>query len=131
MNRNKIDTCSNSTKIVRINAEDPRPGIDQINISLSSMKLQDDLAHVPEYIMNAANWLYADDITVARSMLAQAESCRNEIIKASAVRDLQLIVDGIWSGQIKTATYEVKTPSGDLKIQIYTPRKSLWQKLFK
>lgn len=95
------------------------------------MKLTDNLAHVPEYIMEVANWLYADDITVARAMLSEAESCRNEIIKASAVRDLQLIIEGIWSGQIKTATYKVNTPSGDLKIQIYTPRKSLWQKIFK
>ncbi len=130
VNIHKKSAPSRPSKVVCINTEAPHPGISEINKALSEMKMSDPLAHVPEYVMKTATWLYDDDITVARAMLAQAESLHNESIKASAIRDMQLILNSISAGQIKTASYRVPMPSGTLEVQIFTPKKGFWQNLF-
>jgi hypothetical protein len=64
--------------------------------------LRDVLAHLPEHIMQAARWLYADDITVASSMLAKADRAENDIIRAQARKEIELLKRTILSGQIET-----------------------------
>ncbi len=130
VNAHKKSTSVRSAKIIKINTESPHLGIAEIKNVLPTLEIKDPLAHIPENVMRAANWLYDDDITVARAMLSQAESKYNELIKASALRDLQLIYGAISADQIKSANYRVTMPAGTLDIQIYTPKKGLWQTLF-
>ncbi len=130
VNAHKKNASLIRAKVIQINTESPNEGVAEIRNALAATEVKDPLAHVPEHVMKAANWLYDDDITVARAMLSQAESKYNDTIKVSAVRDMQLIFDAISAGQIKTATYRVNMPSGALEIHIYTPKKSLWKTLF-
>ena len=130
VNAHKKNASNTRSKLIRINTESPHIGVAEIKDVLPTLEVKDPLAHLPENVMRAANWLYDDDITVARAMLSQAESKYNDLIKASATRDLQLIYEAISAGQIKSANYRVVMPSGALEIQIYTPKKSLWQTLF-
>jgi hypothetical protein len=55
------------------------------------MQHYDVLVHVPEKVMQAASWLYDYDITAARAMLAEAEREENDIILASATREVALL----------------------------------------
>ena len=80
--------------------------------------------------MQVATWLYADDITAARAMLAEAASRENEVIRASASRELDLLRRTVVSGQVKNASYSVRMPAGILDVSVVTPEPSLWQRLF-
>lgn len=53
--------------------KEPIGGYAELDSALASMQHHDVLAHVPEKVMQAASWLYDDDITAARGMLAEAE----------------------------------------------------------
>jgi len=110
-------------KSIRINVEDPEEGFSEIDIALESLIHEDILAHVPEKVMKAASWLYDDDITVARSMLAEAERKENDIIQDSSWREVELLKRTIRSGHVKSASYSVKMPAGTLSIVAYKPSK--------
>jgi hypothetical protein len=58
-------------KSIRINVKEPVGGFAELDSSLASMQHYDVLAHVPEKVMQAASWLYDDDITAARAPDAQ------------------------------------------------------------
>jgi hypothetical protein len=76
--------------------------------------------------MQEATWLYANDVTAARSMLAKAERSENEIIRAQAKREIALLKRTILSGQIEKADYSVKMPAGSINVIAYTPAKSIF-----
>jgi hypothetical protein len=116
-------------RVVRIDTESPHVGISEVRQALSEMKVTAPLAHVSNNVMEAANWLYDDDITVARAMLVQIAALHYDSIRKSAYRDLELIFDSITAGQIKTATYRVPAPSCTIVVQIFTPKKGFWQNL--
>jgi hypothetical protein len=80
-------------------------------------------AHLPERVMKAASWLYANDITAARAMLAEAERKENDIIRASATREIALLKRTVQSGQVKSGSYSVQMPAGNLSVELY---KSFW-----
>jgi hypothetical protein len=90
---------------------------------LASMQHYDVLAHLPERVMKAASWLYANDITAARAMLAEAERKENDIIRASATREIALLKRTVQSGQVKSGSYSVQMPAGNLSVELY---KSFW-----
>jgi len=117
-------------KVIRISSEEPNAGFAELDAALHSMRHEDALAHIPEGVMNAAKWLYDDDITAARAMLAQAEARKNEIIKASADREIELLRRTVQNRQVKTARYNVQMPAGRLSVEVFTPSKTLWQTLF-
>ena len=77
----KKNPPSRPYKSIRVNVKDPEEGFSEINLALESLVHEDVLAHVPDKVMEAASWLYDDDITVARSMLAEAERKENDIIQ--------------------------------------------------
>lgn len=115
---------------VDINGKEPGIGLANLDLALAGMRHTDALAHLPSKVMETATWLYANDITAARAMLAEVESRKNEVMRASAVRELDLLRRTITSGQIKNATYSVKMPAGTLVVSVVTPEPSLWQRLF-
>ncbi|MCB0738955.1 MAG: hypothetical protein KDC92_15710 [Bacteroidetes bacterium] len=122
-----------STKLlknIKINSKESAAGFAELDAALAAMIKEDVLAHIPEKVMDAAAWLYDDDITVARAMLAQAESKQNEIIKNSAAKEIALLRRVVEAGQVKQATYNVEMPAGKLSVMVFTPKRSIWEILF-
>ena len=114
---------------IRINTQDPAPGFAELERALANIRIEDPLAIIPDEIMEAAKWLYDDDMTVARAMLAKVELKRNEIMKSTALKEVALLKRTINSGQIQTANYSVKLPSGEISAEVFTPRRSFWEVL--
>jgi autonomous glycyl radical cofactor GrcA len=71
--------------------------------------------------MSAASWLYDNDVTAARAMLAEATQAENEILKRNALKEIELLKRTIVSGQVKSAHYTVEMPSGKLFVNVFTP----------
>jgi hypothetical protein len=123
---NKHESRANKQyKTVSINIESPGDAFAEIDAALNSMEHDDVLAHIPENVMKAATWLYDDDVTAARAVLAESKRTENEIMKNSARKELELLKRTISSGQVKTANYSVELPAGTLNVNAYTPRKGL------
>jgi hypothetical protein len=115
---------SKPNKSIRINMRKPiAGGCAELDAMLASMQHYDVLAHLPERVMKAASWLYANDITAARAMLAEAERKENDIIRASATREIALLKRTVQSGQVKSGSYSVQMPAGNLSVELY---KSFW-----
>ncbi|MCI0565500.1 MAG: hypothetical protein MN733_44115, partial [Nitrososphaera sp.] len=110
-------------KNIRINMRKPIGGFTELDSALASMQHYDVLAHLPEKVMQAASWLYDNDMTAARAMLAEAERKENDIIRASATREIALLKRAVQSGQVKSASYSLQMPAGNLSVEIY---KSFW-----
>jgi len=110
-------------KNIRINMRKPITGCTELDTVLASMEHFDVLAYLPERVMKAAHWLYANDITAARAMLAEAERKENDIIRASATREIALLKRTVQSGQVKSGSYSVEMPVGNLSVEVY---KSFW-----
>lgn len=115
---------------IRVNIEEPGNAFTEIEAALTEMDTQDVLAHIPEHVMKAATWLYDDDVTAARAVLADAKRAENEIMKKAARREIDLLKRTIASGQVKTANYSVELPAGTLSVQAFTPPKGLLSTLF-
>lgn len=116
-------------KLISINIESPNQAFGEIEDAFREMNISDALAHVPEHVMQAATWLYDDDITAARSIISESVRHQNEIMKQSARKEIDLLKRTIASGQIKTASYSVDLPSGSIRIQAYTPQKSIIKRI--
>lgn len=112
---------SGPSKTIRINVKEPAQGFSELQQALSSMSHDDVLAHLPEHVMKAASWLYDDDITASRAMLAEVERRENDLIRSNAAREIQLLRKTIATGQVKSASYSVEMPSGKLDVVAYTP----------
>lgn len=115
---------------VKINTEEPNDGFADLETIVQDCEHRDELAYLPESVMSAAEWLYDADVTAVRAIIAEATRAENEIMKAQARKDLALLNRTIQSGQIKTASYSVKLPTGTINVSAYTPTKSLWKRLF-
>ena len=118
------------SRTIRISTREPEPGFAEIDGVLQSLRHEDSLAHISEYVMNAARWLYDDDMTAARAMLAAATSRENEIIKASAIREIELLRRTVLTGQVKEASYRVEMPAGNLNVEVFTPSRTFKELLF-
>jgi len=108
-------------RVISVNGKEPEAGLKEIDTVLASMKQDDPLAFVPEKVMQAANWLYDEDITVARAMIAEAQNAENELIKKAAAREIELLKRTVRSGQLKAANYDVEMPAGKLSIVVFQP----------
>jgi hypothetical protein len=108
-------------KNIKINVKEPLAGFAELQDALGSMKHDAILEHLPENVMEAAKWLYDDDITSARAMLSDAKKIETEIIKKNASREIELLKRTISSGQIKSASYSVEMPAGAVNVIAYSP----------
>lgn len=117
---------------IEVNSNEPAHGFKKIDEALSSLIVTDALSHLPSNVMDAAKWLYDDDITAARSMLAEADRIENDVIRASAKHELELLRRTIANKQIKTATYTVAMPAGSLHVSVFTPTilQKVWKNIF-
>lgn len=109
------------TQHIQVNVKKPEEGLAEIDRALQRISATDELAFIPAEVMDTAKWLYADDVTTARGMLAQLSSAQTNALKASALREIELLQRTIRSGQVKSASYTVKTPGGNLSISASTP----------
>jgi len=114
---------SGSFRTVKINVKEPALGFAELKDALVQMRHEDVLAHLPESVMKAATWLYDDDITVARSMLADAERLENNMVRAKAEKEIDLLKRTISTGQVQAANYSVEMPAGKLHVVAFTPSK--------
>lgn len=110
-------------RIVKINVKEPTQGFTELQQALASMSQDDVLAHLPEEVMKAASWLFDDDITASRAMLAEAERLENNMIRAKAEREIGLLKRTISTGQVQAANYSVEMPAGKLEVVAFTPSK--------
>lgn len=117
----KLHKVNGPTKRIEINTDEPTKGFKEIDQALNELTINDPLAALPERVMNAAKWLYDDDITSARSMLAEADRIENNIIRSNAKKELGLLKRTITNKQIKTASYTVQMPAGNLIVSVQTP----------
>ena len=114
---------SGGYKSIRVNIKEPAEGFRQIDDALESLRSEDPLAFIPEHVMEAAKWLYDDDMTAARAMLAEATRAETDLLRANAIKEVSLLKRTISSGQVKSANYSVKTPVSTLSVVAYTPSK--------
>ncbi len=114
---------SGTHQSIRINIKEPAEGFRQIDAALERLRSEDPLAFIPEHVMEAAKWLYDDDMTAARAMLAEATRAETDILRANAIKEVGLLKRTISSGQVKSANYSVKTPVSTLSVVAYTPSK--------
>lgn len=111
------------SQTIRVNIKEPQEGFHQIDEVLSSIHVTDPLAYLPEHVMDAAKWLYDDDVTAARLMLAESMKIETDMLLNNAVRELNLMRRTIASGQVKSANYSVDTPVSRLHVIAYSPSK--------
>ena len=112
-----------SNRSVHINLKEPEAGLSQLLAVMEEMKHIDLLSFLPDQVMEAATWLYSDDVTAARAMLAEATRKECSLIRASAIKEIELLERTIKSGQIKTASYSVELPNGMLSVTASIPSK--------
>lgn len=110
-----------TSQTIKINVKAPEEGFVELQQTLTSMSHDDILAHLPEHVMEAASWLYDDDITAARAMLAEAERRENDLIRANAKKEIELLKRTISTGQVQTASYSVEMPAGKLNVIAFNP----------
>lgn len=106
-------------RTVRIDTKEPEKGLAELHDVFSSLTIQDGLANLPERVMEAAKWLYDDDITAARAMLVEVEKLKNETMRASALREIELLKRTIGAKQIKSASYNVTLPAGIINVVVF------------
>jgi hypothetical protein len=106
---------------VKINVKEPADGFSLLDSELSRMNVSDELAYLPEKVMEAATWLYDNDVTAARAMLAEATRIENEMLKRNAIKEIGLLKRTIESGQVKSANYNVEMPAGRLSVIATSP----------
>ncbi|WP_312125790.1 CFI-box-CTERM domain-containing protein [Pseudomonas sp.] len=109
------------SQTIKVNINEPQEGFRQIDEALAGVYLTDPLAYLPEHVMEAAKWLYDDDMTAARAMLAESMRIETDMLRTNATRELGLMRRTISSGQVKSATYTVETPALRLHVIAYSP----------
>lgn len=114
-------------KRIEVDVTQPHAGFAEIDKALAEMEVTDVLAHLPETVMEAAKWLYDDDVTAARSVLAAATRTENENKKRHARKELELLKRTVGTGQVKTANYSVTLPAGELTVRAFTPSKGIFE----
>ena len=63
-------------------------------------------------------------------MIAQIDARKNEEIRSSAQREIDLLRRAVTAGQIKNARYSVTMPAGTLGVSVATKAPSLWSRIF-
>lgn len=109
------------TQTIKVNVKEPELGLKEIDAALNEIKITDELAYLPSHVMDAAKWLYDDDVTATRAILVSIAAAETNALKQSAEREINLLKRTLRADQIKAASYTVKTPGGNLSIVAYTP----------
>jgi hypothetical protein len=117
----KRNRLSGGLRTIKINVKEPNQGFAELQEVLAAMSHNHMLANLSDKVMKAASWLYDDDITSARAMLAEAERMENDMIRSGAAKEIELLQRTISTGQVKAATYTVEMPAGKLHVVAYSP----------
>jgi len=111
------------SQTIRISTETPDQQFQELDAALAVSEDRGPLANVPDAVMQAATWLYDDDITAARSVLAEIQRREDQMLLDQARKDIALLKRTITSKQVKAANYTVQLPSKRLHVVAYTPSK--------
>lgn len=111
------------TVTIKINSKEPAAGLAEVDAALRKIEVTDELAYLPTQVMEAAKWLYDDDVTAARGVMISLAAAETSALKQSAEREISLLKRTLSTGQVKAASYSVKTPGGNLNIVAFTPSK--------
>ena len=114
---------SRPVRTVNINVKQPEAGLAALNEAVAAVESTDVLAHLPSTVMDAARWLYDDDATVIRAVLAQSTRHEADRMRAQAAREVALLERTIRAGQIQSATYSVEFPTETIRVHAATPSK--------
>lgn len=106
---------------VKIDILEPDEGFRQLDSILDSISVDEQLSNIPSRVMDAATWLYDNDITAARALLAQVDKHEHDIIRRSAKTEIEILKKAIKAGQIESASYTLKLPNGNLEVNVYKP----------
>jgi HIRAN domain len=106
------------TRRVEIEQHNPSAGLQDLENALASMSHRDVLAFLPERVMEAATWLYDDDITAARAILAQAEHQENDLLRRKAAGDIAMLRNLISTRALTEASYQIELPTGALDVAV-------------
>jgi hypothetical protein len=109
------------TRRIEIDRGNPSVGLQHLEKVLASMSQRDVLAFLPERVMKAAAWLYDDDITAARAMLAQAERQENDMLRGKAASDIAMLFNLISTRALTEASYQIELPTGALDVAVIEP----------
>ncbi|HZW11691.1 MAG TPA: hypothetical protein VFF81_00675 [Noviherbaspirillum sp.] len=101
--------------------KDPAAGFDEVRRVLSAMVPNHSLFPLPEKVMRAAQWLHGDDITAARAMLDEIRLVENDIARAKAEQDIELLHNAIASGKVNEATHCIEIIAGRIDVIVYRP----------
>lgn len=112
---------SGSFARISIDVKEPSEGFAKLDAEIKKMNITDQLAFLPERVMSAASWLYDNDVTAARAVLAEATKVENEILRKNALKEIELLKRTIQSGQVRSASYTVEMPAGSLQVIAFTP----------
>lgn len=112
---------SGTFAFIDIDVKNPIDGFSKLDLELSKINFEDQLAYLPERVMQAATWLYDNDVTAARAMLAQTTKIENEMVKKNAAKEVDLLKRTILSGQVKSASYSLELPAGRIQVRATSP----------
>lgn len=108
-------------RAIQIRLDDPDPGLVELTNAIDSMKVNDKLANLTKRVMKAAHWLYDDDITAARAMIAAVTRHETDLILSNVIRDAALIRTAIQSGKVDQAGYHIELPAGSITVTTLKP----------
>jgi hypothetical protein len=111
------------SQTIRISTETPDQQFQELDAAILASENEGPLANVPESVMQAASWLYDDDVTAARGVLAEIQRREHQLLREQARKDIELLKRTITSKQIKAANYTVQLPTKRLHVVAYTPSK--------
>jgi|GEM_PF-1803871 len=101
-----------------VKAADPQVGFSEVRAFLQQNTNPDSLAYLSTKAMNRAKWLFDNDSTVVRSILAKLSGAQDANQRTTALRELELLEKTISSGQVKSASQKFEFPSCRVKITV-------------
>lgn len=109
---------------IRINVKSPAEGLRLLTEALDELAPQDILATIPKEVFSVAEWLYDDDITAFRGLIAQSRSTEYSISRTNAENTVRTINQTIANSRsdentFTDANYSVSFPTGNLSVTVF------------
>jgi hypothetical protein len=107
------------TRTIRLDIDNLGNALETLQATLIAPASHPPLANIPDHVMQAATWLYDDDMTAARGVLAEVYRREHALIREQARKELRLVQDALQAKGTTAATYTVNLPEETLNIIAY------------
>ncbi|MUH98445.1 hypothetical protein GNP63_18125 [Aliivibrio fischeri] len=114
---------------ISINTEEPTNGLNALSTAIQGFYEADDIVELPERLTKAITWLADDDVTIARSILAQVEEEEAKLIESKAYEEVDAIESLLKKDEIDHLNQRIEFPNGYIQISTFTPRKPFIQRI--